>query len=70
MDIAKAVAYAIGNQQTGVRLSPFISFRDITYPDISGYHNDRYRSFVNVGCCLYPSVPSRLGICTDHSFGF
>nr|WP_315149853.1 alkene reductase [uncultured Flavobacterium sp.] len=34
IEIAEAVAKAIGNQKTGVRLSPFISFKDMNDPEI------------------------------------
>lgn len=34
MDISNAVANAIGKEKTGIRLSPFISFKDMNDPDI------------------------------------
>lgn len=34
MEITKAVANAVGKEKTGVRLSPFISFKDMNDPEI------------------------------------
>ena len=34
IEISKAVAFAVGKERTGVRLSPFISFKDMKDPEI------------------------------------
>ena len=34
LEISKAVAHAVGKEKTGVRLSPFISFKDMNDPEI------------------------------------
>lgn len=34
IEISKAVAHAVGKEKTGIRLSPFISFKDMSDPEI------------------------------------
>ena len=66
-EITKAVIDEIGAEQTGVRLSPFITFKDMGDPGNIGNDHDRREAAAGTRGDLYSSLRSRLGRCPGGS---